>query len=280
MKKITYLIFLATLFSQAQTIYFEQDFETTDAITNIRNISQATGEFKEDVLTVGPPPCTFMSKGNAMTVNSTDVDYNSAQNDTDFLNLNPQVLCDAYTIAGVKSIEFDMSSVIGGAYVSGRYYISSTLSYGTTNMAIGLNNGTDNLGLDITFFPVRDTWTTFEFPIPAAFLTSTMVLGIGVQAGQAFGFDDLVVSDYSVLSVPNQSINELKLYPNPVVNGEVHLENFSKVDVEIFNILGKKVKNLKNVSNKFRVDDLNSGIYIVKFNDGSNSVTKKIIKVD
>jgi hypothetical protein len=65
----------------------------------------------------------------------------------------------------------------------------------------------------------------------------------------------------------------LKVYPNPVINGEV---SFNKiVSVEVYDALGKVVLQESNV-NRLNVQTLKSGLYFVKSSEGE--VVKLMIK--
>jgi hypothetical protein len=68
------------------------------------------------------------------------------------------------------------------------------------------------------------------------------------------------------------------LYPNPVSNGILHIETSASdaLDIEFFNMLGQRVLTSKN-SKSINVSNLNAGVYLVKLNQGSSYVTKKIV---
>jgi len=76
----------------------------------------------------------------------------------------------------------------------------------------------------------------------------------------------------------------LKLFPNPS-NGNVSVlgNKVSKLkSIEIYNILGSRVKNIavSSTNNRFKLNltDLNKGVYLVKLNDNNgNSKTQKLV---
>lgn len=82
----------------------------------------------------------------------------------------------------------------------------------------------------------------------------------------------------TTLSAGEFSFNEIKLYPNPVSNGVLNLETSSNeaLNVEFYNMLGQRVLTSK-ASKNINVSSLNAGIYLVKINQGSSSLTKKIV---
>lgn len=74
---------------------------------------------------------------------------------------------------------------------------------------------------------------------------------------------------------------DLNFYPNPVSNGKIYItsKNPSAKEIAIFDVLGKKVLQVNlNVNNKeVNVMSLNSGVYIIKIQEGDASVTRKLI---
>lgn len=82
-----------------------------------------------------------------------------------------------------------------------------------------------------------------------------------------------------ILSIGESKADVFNIYPNPASNGYVYIT--SKVsgakNISIFDVLGKQV--LKNSLSGERLDisALNSGIYIMKIEQGKTSATKKLI---
>ena len=70
---------------------------------------------------------------------------------------------------------------------------------------------------------------------------------------------------------------DISIYPNPTVD-VFNINSGEPVGkVEIFNIIGKKIKVLKNIhSNSFDVSDLRNGIYLVRIFNKHNKVLKVI----
>jgi len=70
---------------------------------------------------------------------------------------------------------------------------------------------------------------------------------------------------------------KINIYPNPASEKILIDYNSNKIfNVEMFTILGKKVKELKNTK-KIDVSDLKSGIYFMKISNQNFNYTKKII---
>ncbi|MGB5943119.1 MAG: T9SS type A sorting domain-containing protein [Leeuwenhoekiella sp.] len=85
-------------------------------------------------------------------------------------------------------------------------------------------------------------------------------------------FSEIVIAD------------SLKIYPNPAKDRLYFkgLEDGKDLRINIYDVLGKLVidSNVsnQNISNGLDISKLNRGIYLVKMDDGSQTVTQKLIK--
>jgi hypothetical protein len=75
------------------------------------------------------------------------------------------------------------------------------------------------------------------------------------------------------------SIEGLNLYPNPVSNGKVYITSKNDLDkeIQIFDILGKKVLQTNLSSKELNVSNLSPGVYIIKIKEEDASTTRKLI---
>jgi len=75
----------------------------------------------------------------------------------------------------------------------------------------------------------------------------------------------------------------LQLYPNPV-NSMFSLNTSNSIQVEtviLYDIQGKQLLNFSDnsiSSNSFNIENIPSGIYIVKIKTGQSTISKKVIK--
>lgn len=83
----------------------------------------------------------------------------------------------------------------------------------------------------------------------------------------------------SNLSVKQNSISGLNVYPNPVSNGVLYITSNSSnaKTVSVYDILGKQVVGSKTVNNAVNVSNLMKGAYIVKITEEGNTETRKLI---
>jgi hypothetical protein len=75
------------------------------------------------------------------------------------------------------------------------------------------------------------------------------------------------------------SIEGLTIYPNPVNNGKLYIsstKNLSK-NIQIFDVLGKKIYDTELFGNALDISRLNNGVYIIKITENNITVTRKFV---
>lgn len=96
----------------------------------------------------------------------------------------------------------------------------------------------------------------------------------------SFSIDNVsIIGSTSTLSVKQNSIAGLNVYPNPVKNGNLYITSNSSnaKTVAVYDILGKQVLNSKTSNNAVNVSNLKSGAYIVKVTEDGKTDTRKLI---
>jgi hypothetical protein len=97
--------------------------------------------------------------------------------------------------------------------------------------------------------------------------TGETVNSIGCSSNQ-LGVDDEILH------------NSLKLYPNPVTNIlTIESKNVEISKVEIYSILGEKIKEVNSSFVSITTDKLPKGVYIIKIYSDKSSIIRKIIKI-
>lgn len=92
-----------------------------------------------------------------------------------------------------------------------------------------------------------------------------------IQVGGMFENIPEIISSNLISVFPNPATNELIILPN----GKKNL----KGEISIIDVQGKQIFNDKNFSsNTLNISNLNSGLYTLKYNDGTNYSTLKFIK--
>jgi hypothetical protein len=94
-----------------------------------------------------------------------------------------------------------------------------------------------------------------------------------------FAIDNFVFNATAALSVKQNAISGLNMYPNPVSNGTLYITSNSSESktVAVYDILGKQVLNAKVSNNAVNVSNLQSGAYIIKISEEGNTDTRKLI---
>ncbi len=87
------------------------------------------------------------------------------------------------------------------------------------------------------------------------------------------------LADFTTLQNQNNEIAGLKVYPNPVSNGVLHVESSLNLEktVSLFDVLGKEVIKTTTSNTTINIANLNSGIYFVKITEGEKTATKKLV---
>jgi endonuclease I len=92
--------------------------------------------------------------------------------------------------------------------------------------------------------------------------------------------DDLSWTCYSNLSNDDFSLETVKFYPNPVNGNRLFFETSQNLTVQIFDILGKRIhqQSVSAESNSVNIAPLSKGVYLIKLDNGKQSITKKLIR--
>lgn len=75
------------------------------------------------------------------------------------------------------------------------------------------------------------------------------------------------------------SIEGLSLYPNPVSSDKVYITTKNDLDkeIQIFDVLGKKILQTVLSSRELNVSSLTPGVYIIKIKEEESTATRKLI---
>lgn len=75
------------------------------------------------------------------------------------------------------------------------------------------------------------------------------------------------------------TIEGLSIYPNPVSNGKLYITSKLGLEkeIQIFDVLGKKMFDIKTSAKEINISSLNSGVYIIKIKEKEAVATRKLI---
>ena len=80
-------------------------------------------------------------------------------------------------------------------------------------------------------------------------------------------------------NIQESAIEGLSLYPNPVTNGRVYIatKNDTEKEIQIFDVLGKKVFQSQLNTKELNISSLSPGVYIIKIREEESTATRKLI---
>lgn len=153
----------------------------------------------------------------------------------------------------------------------------------TTQLVFSGSSGTFDVkvnGTSVGTVPYSSTAQTTTIPNINTEGTITVVFDNNSSGSNRVRFDDLSWTCYSVLGVEEENISNTKFYPNPLNGNRLNFDTNQSLNIDIYNILGKRVLSDKVNSNKnyLNLASLNSGIYLIKISNGNQTITKKLIK--
>lgn len=80
---------------------------------------------------------------------------------------------------------------------------------------------------------------------------------------------ELEVYASATASINDYTLNKVSVHPNPVLGNELTIDSQQKINsLKIYNILGKQMKS-SFTGKKIDISNLNSGIYIIRVNNGN-----------
>lgn len=94
-----------------------------------------------------------------------------------------------------------------------------------------------------------------------------------------FGLNHIQSQNSNIQQNQPLQIENLSIYPNPVTNGKIFITTKLNRDkeIEIYDVLGKKVMTTLLRGKELNVSELNSGIYILKIKEVNASATRKLV---
>ena len=105
--------------------------------------------------------------------------------------------------------------------------------------------------------------------------TASLYPNINNQKGYGILNFGAIYSSY--LSLIQLSKSPFKIYPNPVKN-HLHIQsNEEIIEMELYDVSGRKIKNIQH-KNRIDIADLHKGIYLIKVKTRTQSYIEKLIK--
>jgi hypothetical protein len=173
------------------------------------------------------------------------------------------------------------------------YSIRSSVDGYATNLPASINPANSELSVQTgnIFYRVIDATTTAQdgstITLNGSSFTNITTpvtfrfYGWNSEAtGGTFSIDNVAMSgNITTLGIKQNAISGLKIYPNPVTNGNLFItSDTSEVkQVEIYNVLGKQVLAAKTTTAAINVGNLNKGLYMLKITEEGKTATRKLV---
>jgi hypothetical protein len=272
---LAFLFLSFNLCLNAQNVLFQEDFETAP-ITSIVNTFG-------DSVPNGSSPCGQASRGTTADLNSSSIDFINAQNSTYFLGVNPESPCGGFYQATLASDSMDWSASDSIVFKC-RYFMSTTLNWGSYGCRIIFNDGFDADTIS-TEFTTTNSWDSLIVGIPISLASPDVVMTITMGGGEGVALDDI-----QIINFPATKINEVvdkesfKVFPNPVTNN-LYIESLETeiiYELSLSDISGRCIirkTNIKDNEKWMDLSSLGSGMYILNVSSTDGSIySYKIIK--
>ena len=109
--------------------------------------------------------------------------------------------------------------------------------------------------------------------------TQTKFAFLMAQTADKVYIDNVTLMEATNVSVSANRADAVKLYPNPAENNLYIVSKSALKKVEIYNVVGKQVKEYDDVLQSINVSDLKTGVYMIRLTDvKGKTVTSKFIK--
>ncbi|MCB0452257.1 MAG: T9SS type A sorting domain-containing protein [Aequorivita sp.] len=226
------------------------------------------------------------------TVLFTDGDKGYQMNDIDG---NMIVEFDQVDLTGVSSpaISLDFLLSINSTPTNGNYEGDGTVNEsGSDRLRIYVRDITNSTEIDLFNSTGTDLddlvpfdagsgeyllqWQNATAALPNS-IVQLVIEGRTNASAESFWFDN--ISFNGTIGVNEQTADQFAVYPNPAAKGYVNIT--SKVsgtkNISIFDVLGKQVVKTTLNGDRLDISALNSGVYILKIEQGKSSVTKKLV---
>lgn len=95
-----------------------------------------------------------------------------------------------------------------------------------------------------------------------------------------FSFGAYAQESKAATTAGSEPIEGLSIYPNPVSSDRIYIttsKQSQSKEVEIYDVLGKKVLQATLTGKELNITGLTPGVYIIKVKEGDATATRKLI---
>jgi hypothetical protein len=223
---------------------------------------------------------------SSFLINVTDLTAVTSTAGTYFASLNGLTVADYRARLFVKKDGTQYSLGLDGASTTTNYETTLRNTGDVVMVILGYDFATNTINAwfnpNLTTFTAATTPSLTSTPTaPITELASFVLRQDANNSTPVITFDELKIATTTteLLSVKQNTIAGLKLYPNPVGNGRLFIETTANAEktVTVFDMLGKQVLNTISSENEINVSELNAGIYVVKITEEGKTATRKLV---
>lgn len=169
-------------------------------------------------------------------------------------------------------------------YFVTRYEDVLPLMYSTCSntTAKAMFDGSANQGLKTTFLNIMKTWHQSD-PVSAREIAINNRIYLHQNNRNPFVDHPEWVNTIWGSTLQTETfelLSDVKVYPNPAIDNKITIESEIVLDrIDLINVNGQLVKQIKNLSstnNRYLIDDMPKGFYLLKMFSNNESITKKI----
>lgn len=188
------------------------------------------------------------------------------------------VPANGYAVLGISA----NTTTNGGVTVNYEYPSNFSLGNGTDGIIISCSDTTIDAVTwdDGATFP-DPNGASMELAISAYDATSNDVGSNWGVAVSIYGSGDMgTPGQTNSFTLATDTFNNVTftMFPNPTTNSiNIKATGSGDINVQVYDLLGKQVKNEIVSNNKLDVANLNTGIYLVKFTQGNATATQKLV---
>lgn len=196
-----------------------------------------------------------------------------------------------FTITPAAGTSFDLSKITFKSERSTTgvrtFSVRSSIDNYTSNIPAAATSATASVQAGNIFYFINDASTPSSgntITLTNTNITTPITFRIyGWNAEKAtgtFSVDDVAITGkINTLSIEQNEIAGLSIYPNPVTDGilQITSDNNEAKSITIFDLLGRQALNTNASNNTINVSSLKTGIYILKITEDGKTATQKLI---
>ncbi|OYU83765.1 MAG: hypothetical protein CFE24_09765 [Flavobacterium sp. BFFFF2] len=113
----------------------------------------------------------------------------------------------------------------------------------------------------------------------SAVTTTGVITDLQASATGLSAFGDFAIGEFDPLAVHSATKELFRVYPNPVSNGAMQIDNSDNLalTVELFDVLGNKVLSAANITDKLFIPTIGTGMYIARIVSEQGVFIQKIM---